>query len=194
MTKMARKRKFTMGDLYLVTKETLVDVGYNRFTFSILAEKLDISRGSIYKYFDNKEELITEYMVFEMNHFLIELRKINTYNGFEEQFDYLLHIIFNDNNIQKIIGMGPQIQSEGNKKVENNLEKLKELHFSMYTLLDDFIQLGKEKNFIKNTLHNGVILGFIFQSIAIPNHYNLPREEWISSLKEIIQYGVFQNN
>jgi TetR/AcrR family transcriptional regulator, repressor of fatR-cypB operon len=191
---MARKRKFTMGDLYLVTKETLVDVGYNGFTFSILADKLDISRGSIYKYFDNKEELITEYMVVEMNHFLMELRKINTYNGFEEQFDYLLHIIFKDNNIQKIIGMGPQIQSEGNKKVENNIQKLKELHLSMYTLLEDFIQLGKKKNIIKNTLHNGAILGFIFQSVAIPNHYNLPREEWITSLKEIIQYGMFQNN
>ncbi|WP_068676361.1 TetR/AcrR family transcriptional regulator [Oceanobacillus sp. Castelsardo] len=191
---MARKRKFTMIDLYQVTKETLVDTGYNGFTFSILAEKLDISRGSIYKYFDNKEELVTEYMVYEMNQFLTELQNINTYHSFEEQFDFLLYIIFKDSSIQKIIGMRAQIQSEGNKKVQANLDKLKELHLSMYSLLADFIQSGKENNIIKPSLQNGAILGFIFQSVAIPNHFNVPKEEWTSSIKEIIQYGTFNKN
>lgn len=57
---MARERKFTRDDLYETTKYMLLENGYEGFTFSKLAEKLNVSRGAIYKYFNNKDELITD--------------------------------------------------------------------------------------------------------------------------------------
>ena len=41
----------------------------------MLAEKLNITRAALYKYFNNKDELITEYMAFEMERFLQDLEK-----------------------------------------------------------------------------------------------------------------------
>src|SRR5690625_5975859 len=98
---MARERKFSKEGLYETTKETLLDHGYNGFTIGKVAKSLKVSRGTIYKYFDNKEELITEYMVYEMKLFLIELKEINSYQGFQAQFDFLLDIILRDNEDRK---------------------------------------------------------------------------------------------
>lgn len=187
---MARARKFTLLDLYQVTKETLVNEGYYGFTFSILAEKLEVSRGAIYKYFDNKDELITEYMVHEMKEFLTELKNIQKYETFNEQLDYLFELIFNDTSIHKIIQMAPQIQNQQNKNVHKNLVQLHKLHLAMYTNLEEFIQLGKDEGKIKSSLHNGLILGLIFQTVAIPNHLHVPNKQWFESIKEIIQFGM----
>jgi len=187
---MARERKFTLEELYQVLKETLIQEGYNGFTFSILAKKLNISRGTIYKYFENKDELITEYMVHEMNKFLKELTKINDFTHFQEQFDFLFELFFKDRNIHQLIGVASQIENKKNIKVQNNLEKLEKLHLKMYTLLHDFIQLGKKENLVKEPLDNNLILGFIFQTVAIPNHFQIPETEWIHSIKEIIQHGM----
>lgn len=188
---MARTRKFTKVDLYHITKETLVNEGYDGFTFGTLAEKLEVSRGAIYKYFDNKDELITEYMVYEMNEFLLELKYIRTYHTFNEQFEYLFDLLFKDTGIHKIIGMGPQIQNQDNEKVKVNLNELHVLHKKMYSYLEEFIQLGKNEGLIKESIHHGVILGLIFQTVAIPNHFHLPKEQWVESLKEIIQFGMY---
>ena len=35
-----------------------------------VAEKLDVARGTLYKYYDNKNELITDFMLHEMNLYL----------------------------------------------------------------------------------------------------------------------------
>lgn len=187
---MARERKFTLEELYQVSKDTLIQEGYNGFTFSILAKKLNVSRGTIYKYFENKDELITEYMVHEMNKFIKELININQFTHFQEQFDFLFELIFKDRNIHQLIGMASQIENKNNTTVQKNIEILENLHMKMYTLLHDFIQQGKKEKLVKESLNNNLILGFIFQTIVIPNHFQIPDKEWIYSIKEMVQHGM----
>ncbi|RKQ33287.1 TetR/AcrR family transcriptional regulator [Oceanobacillus halophilus] len=191
---MARERKFTLEELYQATKDTLVHVGYNGFTFSIIAEKLELSRGTIYKYFVNKDELITEYMLYDMNRFLEDLKLIHQYKSFDEQFDYLLGIIFRDRTIQQLIRIASQIPESKENQVKVNLEKLRRLHLDMYAQLEDFIQLGKVEGKIRENLHSGLILGFIFQSIVIPNHFQVPESDWFSSIKDIIRFGIYRQS
>ena len=89
-----RLRKFSREELFLATKQTLLKYGYEGFTFTLLAERLKVARGTLYRYFQNKEELITTYMVTEMEDFLADLKLIKNHHGFEAQFDYLLEINF----------------------------------------------------------------------------------------------------
>lgn len=188
---MARERKFTKEELFQATKDTLVESGYIGFTFSVLAKRLNAARPTIYKYYENKDELITDYMVDEMNLFLVRLQKINGYERFEEQFDYLIYAIFEDTKIHEIIRLAIQMPKEGTEKVTANRIQLEKLHQDMYMYLQKFVQTGKAEGYLKASIPDGLVLGFIFQTVEIPNHLQVPRSDWVASIKEIIRHGMF---
>lgn len=188
---MARESKFTKSDLYKATHQLLLQHGYAGFHFGLLAEQLNITRAALYKYFDNKDELITEYMAFEMERFLQDLEKLENYPGFEDQLDYLLKVILNYSKIHQIISMYFQIPRSNHAKVDQTLQKLDCQHEKMYALLNDFIQLGKKERILKPELPNHLLLGFIFNAVNIPNRSQLPEEEWKNLIKEFLCYGMF---
>ncbi|WNS77655.1 TetR/AcrR family transcriptional regulator [Bacillus sp. DTU_2020_1000418_1_SI_GHA_SEK_038] len=194
MNSLARERKFSIDELYRTTKELLLLHGYEGFTISLLADRLDISRGTLYKYYENKEELITDYMLDELERFLLKLQKINEFDGFESQFNALFELIFEHSEIYQIITIALQIPAKISKKVTLNKAKLDVQHLDMYKHLQNFIALGRSENILKSQIPDGLILGFIFQTIAIPNHTRVPEEEWNSSIKEIICHGMFTKN
>jgi len=189
---MARERKFSTDDLFQAAEQMLLTHGYEGFSFSLLAEQLEISRGAIYKYYENKEELITDYMLYEMEHFLTELKDIELVDGFDGQFNFLIHIIFKNSTIPHMIELGRRIPINGNAKVQENMEKLEQLHLKMYHHLQGFISLGRQELKLRETLPDPLILGFIFQTIMIPNHFGIPQSQWIRSIKEMICYGMLQ--
>ena len=188
---MGRERKFTTVDLFQSTKHLLLEIGYEGFTISILAEHLNVARGTIYKYYENKDELITAFMLYEMQNFLTELIQIDKIVRFESKFEFLLTIIFNHHEVQHFLDLTKQISVATNEVVRNNIENLGKLHLEMYRYLQDFVDLGKKKDILKKSIPDGLILGFIFQSIAIPNHFGTPHEEWVDSIKQIISHGMF---
>lgn len=190
---MARERKFSTDNLFQATKQMLLAHGYEGFSYSLLAEQLEISRGAIYKYYDNKEELITDYMLYEMEHFLAELKDIESVDGFDAQFDFLINLIFKNSTIPHMIELGRRIPITGNQKVKENHEKLDKQHLNMYQHLQGFISLGRQELKLKETLPDPLILGFIFQTIMIPNHFGIPQSIWISSIKEMIRHGMLRN-
>lgn len=188
---MARERKFTTEDVFQETKNILLEQGYEGFTFGILAQRLDVSRGALYKYYDNKEELITEYMLFEMDQFMKDLEKIHQYAGFHDQFDFLLETFFKYNKIHQILGLSYEIPANTNKNVKRNKQQLEQIHVEMYGHLGSFIQTGRREGLLRPGLADELILGFIFQSIAIPNHFGIPQGEWMKMTKEFLSHGMF---
>ncbi|WP_066305895.1 TetR/AcrR family transcriptional regulator [Bacillus sp. FJAT-29814] len=190
---MARERKFSTEELYQCTKQLLLEHGYEGFTFSLLADRLEVSRGAIYKYFENKEELITEFMLDEMKHFLAELKEIAVLDDFDKQFDFLFRLIFKNINIQQLIEIGKQIPLSTSEKVRTNILKLEAMHLEMYKYMQNFVSLGKSEKKLKSQIPDTLVLGMIFQTVAIPNHFGIPHDTWVKSIKEIISHGMFQN-
>ncbi|WP_168733987.1 TetR/AcrR family transcriptional regulator [Metabacillus sediminilitoris] len=90
MSKWQESVSFQAKELFQTTKHSLIELGYDGFTFSLLADKLNVARGTLYKYYENKDELISSFLVFEMNEFLLELKQIDTIKGFKRQFDFLM--------------------------------------------------------------------------------------------------------
>jgi hypothetical protein len=78
--------------------------------------------------------------------------------------------------------------------MKENINKLERLHLEMYSSLQNFIQLGKKEQKLKSHLPDSLLLGFIFQSVTIPNHFGVPQSEWVQSIKEIIKNGMVINN
>ncbi len=189
---MARERKFSTDDLYRATKQILLQHGYEGFSFSLLAESLDISRGAIYKYFENREELISDYMLFEMKLFLEELKEIEKNDSFDEKLLFLIEVIFRNSTIPQLIEIGQRLSVNGNAKAKENIGQLEKLHLDMYKYLQGFIEQGRQEQKLKASIPDTLILGIIFQSIMIPNHFGIPQSEWVSSIKEVLCRGFLK--
>ncbi|TCN23963.1 TetR/AcrR family transcriptional regulator [Mesobacillus foraminis] len=186
---MARERKFSTSDLFQSVKHILLQHGYDGFTISLLADRLEVSRGALYKYYDNKDELITQFMVYEMEQFIDELKEINSHTGFEPKFSFLMETIFNKTELHQLIPIAKQIKHHPDGK--ENKDKLEKLPLEMYRYLQDFISTGKKEGKLKSHIPDSVMLGMIFQSVAIPNHFGIPKAEWIASIKDILSDGMF---
>lgn len=191
---MGRERKFTDEQLFKETKQLIIQDGYEAFTFSKLASLLNVSRGSIYKYYENKDELISEFLMYEMNRFLNDFNELDKSVGFQSQFDLLIDFIFQQSNIHQVIEIIHQIPVNTTKRVEYNKSRLSEYYVDMYKQFQGFIDLGRKENTIKSHLPTAVLLGMIFQTIAIPNHFGIPQEQWVGSIKEILSHGMFEKN
>ncbi|OQP05611.1 TetR family transcriptional regulator [Geobacillus sp. 46C-IIa] len=190
---MARERKFSLDELFGQTKQLLLEHGYEGFTFGLLAERLGVARSAIYKYFENKEELITAYMVNEMEHVFAKLKHIHSYPTFDEQFRFLLDFILYHNDLHKMISIGKRIP-ETHPKVQENKRRLEQFHERMYEELQSLIQRGKQEGKMKRHLPDQVILGYIFQSVVVPHFPGISLAEWAESIREIIMYGVMNRN
>jgi TetR/AcrR family transcriptional regulator, repressor of fatR-cypB operon len=189
----ARERKFNTVDLFQAAKQLLLEYGYDGFTFSLLADRMDVSRAALYKYYENKEELITDFMIYEMEQFLLELKEIEKLNGFDRQFDFLMDFIFTKTEVHHLIKAALQV-IEKLEQTNINKEKLKKLPLEMYHYLNAFILKGKEEGKLKSHIPDSLIVGFILQTVAIPNHFGIPHQEWLNSIKEIIRQGMFSND
>jgi TetR/AcrR family transcriptional regulator, repressor of fatR-cypB operon len=188
----ARERKFNTVDLFHEAKQLLLEHGYDGFTFSLLADRMDVSRAALYKYYENKEELITDFMIYEMEQFLHELKKIETLTGFEQQFDFLMDFIFTKTEIHHLIRAALHVLAKLEPSSINK-ERLQKLPLEMYRYLNTFILKGKEEGKLKSHIPDSLIVGFILQTVAIPNHFGVPHQEWLNSIKEIMLQGMFNN-
>lgn len=191
---MARERKFTKEDLYEATKELLLQVGYEGFNFSILSRELNVSRGAIYKYFRNKDHLITNYMVYEMEKFVEHLTHIGALNDFDIQFESLLQSILANKDNQRIREMAIKLPEINGKYTEENRQKINSLHLEMYHSLQSFVSKGKQQKKIPSHLPDSLILGFIFNTIDLPNHERIPTKEWIEHVKYMLSHGIVIDN
>ena len=181
-------RKFTKEALYEVTNDLLIQHGYAGLHFGLIAERLEITRGALYKYFKNKDELIIDFMIYEMDKFLQDLKVIRQYKHFNQQLEYLLDIIFKYSRIHQNLSIVYQIPTT--KHVNEKVKQLEIRHHDMYAYLNAFIELGREEKRIHTEFPDHLILGFIFQTVNIPNQTNLPEKQWKTLIMNFLSQGM----
>lgn len=179
-------------ELFRETERLLLSVGYEGFTVSLLADSLNISRAAIYKYYANKEEIIVDFMIDSMTKIINEIRSINVEASFTEQLEELLAIIFKSKDIHQILGMAHIINDQGDEQLILKKTLLEQLHMSMYLPMQKMIEKGKKEGLLSIDLPNELIIGFIFQSMAIPNFTHIPKEIFLESIKKMICHGIYK--
>ena len=189
---MARVRKFSSSEIFTETKNLLLSNGYNGFTIRLLADALHVSRAAIYKYYPNTDELILDFMIHELSILIRDLKAIDKTARFEVQLDNLLTCIFKKKDLHEILSIAAIISDSGNGQVARKKEHLEELHRSMYQPMERMIALGKAEGVLSAHLPDALILGFIFQSIAIPNHMNLPEKDFRKFIFDMICTGIYK--
>ncbi|WP_332648533.1 TetR/AcrR family transcriptional regulator [Lysinibacillus sp. 54212] len=189
---MARIRKFSTMEIFRETERLLLTVGYEAYNISLLAESLNVSRAAIYKYYTNKEDLVVDFMLDRMAKMIDAFEEIDETKPFIEGLDELLQVIFESKDIHHILTMVHWIDLRGKDEIIQKMTKLDVLHKEMYAPLQAMIQKGKEEGLLNEVIPNALILAFIFQSIAIPNHTNIPKETFLQSIKMLISTGIYK--
>lgn len=188
-----RDKKFSRIELWDATRELILEVGYIGFTFSLLAEKLNISRAAIYKQFQKKENLIIDYMVDEMVNTVELLQSIDASGDFESQFDDLIRKIYLKKDVHQVLGFATSIPAV-TEHVKEQKQKLMGMHRDMYAPLVRIIEQGKSEGKIDKQRSSALLLGFIFQTIDVPNFEGLSPEQLIIEMKKFILFGLIGEN
>lgn len=189
---MARERKFSTEQLYQHMERLLLQHGYEGFTFSLLAETMNISRGAIYKYYENKDEMMYDYMVYVMEQFMSELHEIEDENtDFPTTFDRTVDLFFKYSKVHQIVAMSHSIHNDQSETIQADKQRLDLQHESMYECLERMINQGKKDGFIKSHIHARVIFGLLFRIINVPNHLGFDHAQWKTSMKEILKHGIY---
>ena len=189
---MVREKKFSTEDIYLQTHDLLIKEGYEKFSFSLLANSLAVSRAAIYKYYTNKDELINDYLIGQMEQMMDDFHQIKWDLDYSKQFDQLFELIFKYREAHLISNALPHdkmiISTEKQKQKETVSG---EVHGQFFNYIQQFIQTGKTNGHIKKEIPDSLIVGIIFHSINIPDRSNLSSQERAYFIKMIIKNGVF---
>ncbi|MGM9945246.1 MAG: TetR/AcrR family transcriptional regulator [Lysinibacillus sp.] len=189
---MARERKFSTTEIFRETERLLLTVGYEGYTISLLAEALNVSRAAIYKYYTNKEELVVDFMLEHMEKMIRQFASIDSTEPFTVQLDEVLDIVLESKDLHRIFSMAHVIDTKGKEEIAKKMIRLNELHKEMYTPLQTMVNKGKEEGLLKESIPNALILAFIFQSVDLPNHMNIPEELFLQSIKTLVCSGILK--
>ncbi len=192
MIPVAREKKFSTEDIYLQTHDLLIKEGYENFSFSLLAESLHVSRAAIYKYYTNKDELINDYLIGQMEQMMEDFNQTEWSLDYSEKFDQLFELIFKYRETHLI----SNAILHSKIKVSPEKQKRKEavsadVHGHFFKYIQQFIQTGKKNGQLKKELPDSLIVGMIFHSINIPDHSDLSLQERAYFIKTIIKNGIF---
>ncbi|MGE7625556.1 TetR/AcrR family transcriptional regulator [Viridibacillus sp. NPDC096237] len=187
---MARERKFSSDEIFNTTKILLLKYGYEGYTFSLLADALNVSRAAIYKYYLNKEELIFDYLVSALKKIHIDLKLINQQEPFTEQLDELVSKLYKYKDLQQILLKSKEIQENGSEVLIHKKELIQHLQLGMYTIIQTIIEQGKKEHFLDKEMPNDTILMFILHSVATPNSNGIAQELWFFYIKKLICCGI----
>ena len=104
----------------------------------------------------------------------------------------LLDIVLESKGLHRIFSMINVVDTKGKEVVAKKMVRLNEMHKEMYTPLQAMVNKGKEEGLLKESIPNSLILAFIFQSIDLPNHMNIPEELFLKSIKILICSGILK--
>ncbi len=186
---MGREKKFSEQQLWQVTHDLILEKGYQGFTMSIVASRLDVSRAAIYKQYPNKEELIGAFMIHEMKRSVDLLQGVDRTQSFEHQLRDLLTRMFSIKDLHHILGLASTIEDVSDV-VTKQKEQLSSMHHGLYEPLLSLIQLGKAEKLIDESQNDFILLGFIFQSIDIPNYAKMSDEDFLNSVQNLLLNGL----
>ncbi|MBO0962268.1 TetR/AcrR family transcriptional regulator [Neobacillus sp. MM2021_6] len=190
---MGRDRKFNTVDLFLCTKKLIIETGYEGFTIGQVAKQLHVSRAAIYKYYQNKDELLLDFMLEEMKNTLTSFSSIPEEFSFLEKINLLLQKIFLSKDLHLILGIQEVIPTNDAPLLDAKKNQLSLMHRELYKPLIHIVQQGKTEGHIDMDLPNEMLLGFIFQSISIPNHSGMDTEQVLEFTKKLILNGILKN-
>ncbi|WP_227395838.1 TetR/AcrR family transcriptional regulator [Jeotgalibacillus aurantiacus] len=191
---MARQRKMDMEELMEATENLLLEKGYEGFHFKALSENLNVARSTIYEYYKNKDELITDYMNILMEQVMRRIRSLADQPSSFLMLKELLILFMEYSQVYEMIKMRPSLDQNASPHVKEQLSKLDAQSRELFQILLVEIEKAKNEGSIRKDLPTSLIAGVFFNTVLIQNTDQIPPREWADLLFSLIEDGIKPKN
>lgn len=189
---MARKKTFTQEELYQATHDLMLEVGYDIFSFQLLANKLDISRTALYKYYTNKYDLLQDYLNHQLEKVVERLDATEWPSEYPEKLSALMDLVFDYADTHAISAMVPAQQWTKENAHDPDVQRSKELHTRFFGFIQMVIEEGQREGFLNQEIPLMVMIETIFHSINLPNRAGLSAEQRAYFVKKMLFEGILK--
>ncbi|HCN59263.1 MAG TPA: TetR/AcrR family transcriptional regulator [Exiguobacterium sp.] len=173
---MGRKHSFTETELFTLTKELVLQHGYDGFTLKLLSSHLPGARSTIYQYFPNKEELVSACMARVISDVLTKTREIDETVP-ETAIKELLNVYLDESHLHQLIGDASKILVKS-ETVAAHLKFIDEAHLLLKDQLTRIFEQAQEEGVLRRDIPLPVLAGTFFNLINTPNMLHYPAEQW----------------
>jgi AcrR family transcriptional regulator len=189
--KMARKKKVDQQELMQVTEELLLKIGYERLNFKLIATQLFVGRSTIYEYYSNKEELVSEYMLKLMNQVLERVDQIEEGESVDPLTNLrkVLLVLLDYKHVHLITEITP-VLDRTSPIVDQKLVKLAELEQKLFTFIHTQFQMAEQLGVLRQDLQVQIKTNFLYQLIKLKKEEKIEREEWAEVLFSLLINGL----
>ncbi|WP_319467983.1 TetR/AcrR family transcriptional regulator [uncultured Trichococcus sp.] len=189
---MARKKTFTQEELYQATHDLMLEVGYDTFSFQMLSNKLDISRTALYKYYSNKNDLLQDYLNYQLEKVVERLDATEWPSEYPEKLSELMNLVFDYADTHAISAMVPDQQWTKENADDPDIQRSKELHARFFGFIQVMIEEGQRDGFLNQEIPLLVMIEAIFHSINLPNRAGLSTEQRAYFVKKMLFEGILK--
>lgn len=183
---MARKKTFTQEELYQATRDLMLAVGYDGFSFQELSKSLNVSRTALYKHYANKADLLRAYLNQQMEEIVERLETTEWPQDYFEKLSHLMDLVLAYADTHRIAQMVPAQQwltgADG--------QQSKALHDRFFSFLQAMIEEGQAEGFLDPELPALLMVETLFHSITLPNRSGLSANERAYYLKRMLLDGI----
>lgn len=183
---MSRRKTINQAQLFHETEKLIMESGYGGFHFKALSERLGVARSTIYNYYRNKEELITDYML----HLLEEVvRNMEQADSKENPLKYLIHLWSRYAHMHQMLQIMPYINQHVTERVEKNIKRMFVLFSEMKRKIELILKAGQEKDQIRTDIQMTTLVGLIMATVQVPVHH-ISQSEWVEEVYELVTHGL----
>ncbi|MGP4059992.1 TetR/AcrR family transcriptional regulator [Halobacillus sp. H74] len=187
---MGRKRILSKEEIMTVTGEVLREEGIKGVHFKKLAVMLDVSRSTLYEYYDNKDQLILAYMKAMMDEMGRKIKDIPADDPPNDKLYQLLLVLLEHAQIHHIDQMIRELQSSDKNLAMFYKTELHEDLMITYEEMMIWIREAKEQKIWETEADEGLIGDLIFHSILFPNRQKMGVQVMATQLFNMIEHGI----
>lgn len=188
------RKLLKMNHIKKSTIELYNRYGIQKVTIDEIASHANVSKVTIYKYFNSKEELISTIINEIYNNIIISTQKLI---ATEDDFLNKLTIITKSKMNSSSIFQGDFLEE---LFLSSNSEAFKKFHQQIKELMFEFFEEGKKQGYIDKNINNEVLYTYseIFnsglQSLTSRNNLLLKDKEALSTLIHLYFHGLIETD
>jgi len=184
---MSRKKTIDKAEIFYETEQLILESGYSGFHFKALSEKLGVARSTIYNYYKNKEELITDYMLNLLEEVVRNMKQADKEN---EPLKYLIHLWSRYAHMHQMLQIMPYIDQHATERVDKNIKKMFALFTEMKQKIEQILKKDQDQGEIRTDIHMTTLVGLVMASVQVPVHHYTSQSEWVEEVYQLLAYGL----
>jgi AcrR family transcriptional regulator len=178
---LGRKQSFSESELLDVTKNLVLNHGYDGFHLKLLSQHLPGARSTIYQYFSNKEEIVAACMKSVISNVYQKVCAIDEADSMHA-LQEVLSIYVQESKLHQLLGDANKINRSHSEAAARDLEFVEKAHEDLKVQLMRLIGRAQQEGQLRKELPLPVLVGTFFNLFNTPNMLNIPVQQWSQML------------